>query len=509
MGANHSSARGTFGNGGQYQQPVVYAGGAQAQGQRSFQAHQSTFLGREEDAQEDEELQIALALSASEAQNRGWTRPGEASGSHAGEASTSGSRLAPSTSQDEEFARRLQQEEPSAAEPHVTPHVTGPSSATVPSSPAGSVIGPSEPKRAAWAGNWSDSCAGCGQKLSVLGVPVTSFIEALGKKWHPGCLRCGGCQAPIAGGMFVIGKEDNQGYHPECYKHKFHPRCAVCSDFMPVEADGRIVYCENGFWRDRWCRRHQADGTPRCTSCARMRPAGEQWVPLEDGRELCLACIETIIMDTAGCQPLYNEILQFYDQMGMRLPEKPPLMLVDGTALNEAENKEGREAGSGSAPVFHTRGLTLTVEYRAIRTVAKGHGGPFSIIPHMVNLPGRSHTEVTAILVLYGLPRLLTGSILAHELMHAWLRLNGISGLSLDVEEGLCQLMALLWLESQDLSQKQGTWEERLASFFAHQIRTDTSPIYGDGFRGALDAFQKHGLPDTLACVRRTGTLPV
>jgi hypothetical protein len=56
---------------------------------------------------------------------------------------------------------------------------------------------------------------------------------------------------------------------------------------------------------------------------------------------------------------------------------------------------------------------------------------------------------VTAVLVLYGLPWLLTGTILAHELMHAWLRMNGVTGLSLDVEEGLCQLMALLWLEGQ------------------------------------------------------------
>lgn len=57
--------------------------------------------------------------------------------------------------------------------------------------------------------------------------------------------------------------------------------------------------------------------------------------------------------------------------------------------------------------------------------------------------------QVTAILVQYGLPWLLTGSILAHELMHAYLRLAGLTQLSLDVEEGLCQLMALLWLEHQ------------------------------------------------------------
>ncbi|KAG2278054.1 hypothetical protein Bca52824_060609 [Brassica carinata] len=35
-----------------------------------------------------------------------------------------------------------------------------------------------------------------------------------------------------------------------------------------------------------------------------------------------------------------------------------------------------------------------------------------------------SGCPVTAILILYGLPRLLTGSIMAHEMMHAYLRLN-------------------------------------------------------------------------------------
>ncbi len=49
----------------------------------------------------------------------------------------------------------------------------------------------------------------------------------------------------------------------------------------------------------------------------------------------------------------------------------------------------------------------------------------------------------------YGLPRLLTGCIIAHELMHAWLRMRNITGLAPQVEEGLCQLMAMLWLDKQ------------------------------------------------------------
>ena len=57
--------------------------------------------------------------------------------------------------------------------------------------------------------------------------------------------------------------------------------------------------------------------------------------------------------------------------------------------------------------------------------------------------------QVTAILVQSGLSRLLTGSIIAHEVMHAWLRYRHVRELSLDGEEGLCQLMASLWLDSQ------------------------------------------------------------
>ena len=55
---------------------------------------------------------------------------------------------------------------------------------------------------------------------------------------------------------------------------------------------------------------------------------------------------------------------------------------------------------------------------------------------------------------------------------------------------------------------QQGTWEERLASFAAHQIRSDPSPVYGGGARAALDAFQRLGLPALLAHVRSAGAFP-
>ena len=48
--------------------------------------------------------------------------------------------------------------------------------------------------------------------------------------------------------------------------------------------------------------------------------------------------------------------------------------------------------------------------------------------------------SVSAILVLYGLPALLTGTIVAHECMHAFLRFSRCRKLAAVVEEGLCQV---------------------------------------------------------------------
>ena len=139
---------------------------------------------------------------------------------------------------------------------------------------------------------------------------------------------------------------------------------------------------------------------------------------------------------------------------------------------------------------------------------------------------------VNAILVLSGLPRLLTGSIMAHECMHAFLRLSGFeeaaappagaarsqqhTGLAPEVEEGLCQLVALLWLEQAGSALlvaapaavgAAAAYERRLAAYFAHAIREEQSRVYGDGFRAAFDCFQRLGgrLDAVLARVRQTG----
>ena len=166
--------------------------------------------------------------------------------------------------------------------------------------------------------------------------------------------------------------------------------------------------------------------------------------------------------------------------------------------------------------------------------------------------------------------RLLTGSILAHEMMHAYLRLKGILVvlvylrlqhplhssisfyvcrtavfnlntfffwvgyriLSPEVEEGICQVLAHLWLESEitsgsgtmattsdasssssstSSSSKKGAkteFEKRLGEFFKYQIETDSSVAYGDGFRAGMRAVERYGLRSTLDHIKMTGSFP-
>lgn len=112
----------------------------------------------------------------------------------------------------------------------------------------------------------------------------------------------------------------------------------------------------------------------------------------------------------------------------------------------------------------------------------------------------------------------------------------GYPSLSPEVEEGICQVLAHMWLESEIIagsgsnstsasssassssssspsttSSKKGKrseFEKKLGDFFKHQIESDTSAAYGDGFREGNKAVLKYGLKTTLDHIKLTGTFP-
>ncbi|XP_051120139.1 protein DA1-related 1 [Andrographis paniculata] len=377
-------------------------------------------------------------------------------------------------------------------------------------------------------------CAGCNSEIGR-----ERFLSCMGAVWHPECFRCRACNQPISD--FEFSMSENSPYHKLCYKNLHHPKCDICKNFIPTNAAGLIEYRAHPFWHQKYCPAHEHDGTPRCCSCERMEQADARFLILDDGRKLCLECLDSSIMDTHECQPLYLEIQEFYEGLNMKVEQQIPMLLVERQALNEA--MEGEKNGHHHMP--ETRGLCLSEEQTVSTILRRPRIGEFRIMD-MFTVPYKliRRCEVTAILVLYGLPRLLTGSILAHEMMHAWLRLKGYPNLSPEVEEGICQVLAHMWLESEifagsgssaasasswspassssssssassssssSSSSKKGKrsdFEKKLGEFFKHQIESDTSSAYGDGFREGNKAVLKYGLKSTLDHIQLTGTFP-
>ncbi|KAF6167540.1 hypothetical protein GIB67_031741 [Kingdonia uniflora] len=174
--------------------------------------------------------------------------------------------------------------------------------------------------------------------------------------------------------------------------------------FIPTNAGGLIEYRAHPFWNQKYCPSHEHDGTPRCCSCERMEPRDPQHISLDDGWKLCLECLDSAIMDTKECQPLYLDIQEFYEGLNMKIEQQVPLLLIERTTLNDA--MEGEKNGHHHMP--ETRGLCLSEE-QTVSTILKrqriGRGNKImEMIAELYRLTRRC--KVTAILILYGLPRL-------------------------------------------------------------------------------------------------------
>jgi Protein DA1 len=125
--------------------------------------------------------------------------------------------------------------------------------------------------------------------------------------------------------------------------------------------------------------------------------------------------------------------------MGLPHPYRPPLLLVESAVLDEYAAREGRSVSGddGHAPMFSVRGLCVAHVYMSIPSVVRaavaGAGWDVGSVASQLAAPapGSARCTVSALLVMYGLPRLLLGSIVAHELMHAYLRMRHVTGLPL------------------------------------------------------------------------------
>ncbi len=348
------------------------------------------------------------------------------------------------------------------------------------------------------------------------------YIKALDANWHPECFCCAGCGQPITSQGFLTRR--GKPYHPECFHEKYSPRCSGCS--QPIEGEyiraldkfwhpehfvcahcgeriGKTYlvhrgkpYCTDDYMRlfaekcalcgqplmdgymldalgNKYCQRHESD--PRCSSCDRFIGQFHTGGGLRyaDGRVICQECRSTAIDEVSDVYLLLNDVqnvLKKYDIcFDPKLKINLQLLGQDELASRMPKRKRNQ----------HAAGLTQT----SINTI-NGF---------------ESSRELKGITMLYGLPYEHLGSVLAHELGHAWLFLNHYPKLPNKLEEGFCELLSTYWLQSRD---------NDLARVRLKLLEKNPDRVYGSGYRLFNKTIARYSLAYVLDCLKRHADLP-
>lgn len=239
------------------------------------------------------------------------------------------------------------------------------------------------------------------------------------------------------------------------------PRCWVCNSVTPTDPDDSryYVYLETPFWGDKYCHSHK--GMVGCASCERMPSVFDDtnFMPIGDGLLLCCRCNQ---MASYDFEAFSAGVCDFFGELSGAGANSVPISQVTLNTLNS-------RASAMCKPIKTRRGLCVAKQDSRGRVV-----------------------EVTGVMVLAGLPRLVAGSVLAHELTHAHIKQNfPLAKLPLQVEEGLCQLSSALWLEACDGAQSAD--ESKLKEYLTFKIQNHADPVYGTGYSLARKAYEANG----------------
>lgn len=295
------------------------------------------------------------------------------------------------------------------------------------------------------------------------GLPVAgASLQAFGHMYHPEHFVCAACGKPIRSRQFHT--HNKKPYCKQDYVRLFSPQCSICG--QPISGSYRLDALGNKVCSKR-DRAHKL-----CSSCGKAlyTADGVGGTHFAAGHTICNICLASAITDQSDAMQQFRDISLHLESLNLHLPfQDIPLKLV-----SMAELRKNHLRNSSLRP----NGLTLVNE---------------------TSLLGRSvNRQVTAILVLTSLPETHLGMVLAHEAMHAWLFLNAFSQLSPRVEEGVCELVASLWLEKQS---------DPLAQHLLAGMQTNRSHSYGSGYRAARKACEKYGITQLLEYVKKNKTL--
>ncbi|KAK1359254.1 DA1-like domain-containing protein [Heracleum sosnowskyi] len=261
----------------------------------------------------------------------------------------------------------------------------------------------------------------------------------------------------------------------------------------------------NAIMQKRVCDKHLSDGSTKCCSCSRFKIGNMRFISLNDGRKLCSDCHCTAIMDTEACIPLFHEVYRFLEGIDMKILKDIPIFLVDEKDMNKISGKDRTTYGMTTYGIF------------VVHSVARSYQrGEIIYVEKEVQNIRRIH-KVTSMMILYGFPRLVIGATIAHEMIHAWMAIEGYrNGLRSEMREGICEVMAHKWLDwyafvGDDFlhtTPEQAEFLRYLKEVEKNKIEVRDDESYGQGFREAKWAIERYGLRRTMSYASRTGKFP-
>ncbi|MFP6900613.1 MAG: protein DA1, partial [Opitutales bacterium] len=249
-------------------------------------------------------------------------------------------------------------------------------------------------------------------------------------------------------------KAGKKSYHLACFQ------CVACrkgfrgGDRFQVDQWGNLGHLQ-----------HQSL-TYDCGSCGRMfaRRGVSRDLVLADGRVACRVCRDDAVFELEELNSIRNEVDLILESVGIARPVGSVEMKL--VSRRELSNEAKRIHVGGNL-----KGLTVS-KFRQVTFKGK--------------------TEVTfahVVYVLFGLPKSELRSVISHEMMHVWLNEREV-GAPADVIEGFCNLGSDQVLR-QDPS--------RLAWILIDNMKTNTSPTYGGGYRKMMAHLNKIGWPRMIA----------
>eukprot|EP01006_Ploeotia_vitrea_P059764 TRINITY_DN74750_c0_g1_i1.p1 TRINITY_DN74750_c0_g1~~TRINITY_DN74750_c0_g1_i1.p1 ORF type:complete len:519 (-),score=25.36 TRINITY_DN74750_c0_g1_i1:76-1632(-) len=307
------------------------------------------------------------------------------------------------------------------------------------------------------------TCVACGEKIAD-----STFVKTNGKYFHRSHFQCTNCKSTLQTGKVYF--KDKHVYCKKCYGSLFCRKCCYC--FSPT-IDGTITT----YHSQAVCAEHKHNMMGiTCFDCGIVIPNTDtnDAIHYDDPRVQCIDCFNCRVMDvpTAGgfFQHVKAEIDSLYSLGVTTLVSCIRVLCWD--KIHKVATKRGSS-----------------------HSVCAGVTNAKVTISQHPDIPDKKtmRQELKYIGILQGMTEEHANSVLAHELMHAYMFVNKFNtkAIPITVQEGMCELLSYLWMTGARNQNK------NIHKYRIYNMTNGTDAVYSEGFQQAVAAFDMLVQQDT------------